>query len=71
MMINVDVSSNNRVYLKKIIFGIPLHVLVKIVNIYQVLLMIQQLRLMKLQMLSLSRTAKKQKQFQQISMKNT
>ena len=38
--INVDVSVKNIIYLKKIMFGILLHVLVKMKNIKQVLLMI-------------------------------
>ena len=40
--INVDVSVNNIIYVKKIIFEILLHVAVKIENIQQVLWMIQQ-----------------------------
>ena len=42
IMINVDVSVKNIIYVKKIIFGILLHVVVKMENIWQVLLMIQQ-----------------------------
>ena len=39
--INVDVNVKNVMYVKKIIFGIPLHVFVKMVNAKQVLWMIQ------------------------------
>ena len=39
--INVYVSVKNKIYVKKIIFGIVLHVVVKMENIYQVLRMIQ------------------------------
>ena len=39
-MINVDVSAKN-IYVKKIVFGILLHVVAKMINIYQVLLAIQ------------------------------
>ena len=39
--INADVSVKNITYVKKIIFGILLHVAVKMENIEQVLLMIQ------------------------------
>ena len=35
--INVDVSVKNIIYVKKIMFGILLHVIVKIENILQVL----------------------------------
>ena len=48
IMINVDVSVKNIIYVKKIIFGILLHVVVKMENIWQVLLMIQQLCVMRL-----------------------
>ena len=41
IMINADVSGKNAIYVKKIIFGILLHVIVKMKNIYQVLSMIQ------------------------------
>ena len=59
--INLDVSVKN-IYVKRIIFAILLHVVGKIVNIKQVLLMkIQLLRVMKLK--------KKQELFQQILMK--
>ena len=34
-------SAKNIIYVKEIIFGILLHVIVKMVNIYQVLLTIQ------------------------------
>ena len=46
--INVDVNVKKVMHMKKIIFGILLHVFVKMKNIQQVLLMIQQLRVMKL-----------------------
>ena len=39
--INVNVSVKNVMYVKKIIFGILLHVVLKMVNIQQVLLTIQ------------------------------
>ena len=45
--INVDVSVKNVIHVKKIIFGILLHVAVKM-DIYQVLWMIQQLCVMEL-----------------------
>ena len=45
--INVDMSVTN-MYVKKIMFGILLHVIVKMENIRQVLWMIQQLHAMKL-----------------------
>ena len=64
-MIDVDESVKNVMYVKRIIFEILLHVLVKLKNIYQVLWMIQQLRVMKLW----SHTKKKQKLLQQILMK--
>ena len=47
-MINFDVSVKVVMYVKKIMFGILLHVAVKIKNISQVLWMIQRLRVMKL-----------------------
>ena len=40
IMINADVSVKN-IYVKKIVFGILLHVVVKMVNIYQILFTIQ------------------------------
>ena len=46
--INVNVSVKNVVHVKKILFGILLKVVVKMENIYQILWMIQQLRVMKL-----------------------
>ena len=46
--INVNVSVKNAVHVKKILFGILLKVVVKMENIYQILWMIQQLRVMKL-----------------------
>ena len=48
IMINVDVSVKN-MYAKKIMFGILLHVIVKMENICQVLWIIQRLCVMKLQ----------------------
>ena len=39
--INVDVSAKNFIYVKKIMFGIMLHVIVRMENIWQVLWMIQ------------------------------
>ena len=39
--INVDASVKNVMYVKNIIFGILLHVVVKMGNIYQALRMIQ------------------------------
>ena len=39
--INVDLSVKNVMYVKKIIFGILLHVFARIENMYQVLWMIQ------------------------------
>ena len=41
VMINVDASVKNIIYVKKIMFGILLHVIVKMENIWQVLWMIQ------------------------------
>ena len=55
--INVDMSVKNVVCVKKIIFGILLHVVVKMKNIELVLWMIQWLCVMKLQ----SRKTKKEK----------
>ena len=48
IMINVDVSLKSIIYVKNIIFGILLHVVVKMENIWHVLLTIQYLRVMKL-----------------------
>ena len=48
IMINVDVSVKNVMYVKNIVFGILLHVILKWKNIWQVLWMIQRLRVMKL-----------------------
>ena len=62
IVINVDASAKNIKCLKNI-FGILLHVAAKIVNIQQVVLTIQWLRLMKLM--------KKQKQFQQSLLKKS
>ena len=44
--IKVDASVKNVMYVKKIIFGILLHVVVKMENIYQVLRMIRRLCVM-------------------------
>ena len=60
IMINIDVSVENVMYVKNIMFRILLHIAVNMENIQQVLWMIQQLRVMKLQ----SHTTKKQKLFQ-------
>ena len=46
--INVDVSVKNIMYVKKIMFGIFLNVIVKMGKIQQVLQMIQRLSVMKL-----------------------
>ena len=46
--INVDVNVKRLMYVKKIMFGILLHVIVKIENIWQVLWMLQRLSVMKL-----------------------
>ena len=46
--INADVNVENIMYMKKIIFGILVHVFVEIENIKQVLWVIQRLFLMKL-----------------------
>ena len=48
IMINVDMSVRNVRYVKHIMFGILLHVVVKTGNIWQVLWMIQQLCVTKL-----------------------
>ena len=49
IMIDVDMSGKKAKYVKKkIIFGILLHAVVKMENIYPVLLMIQRLHVMKL-----------------------
>ena len=45
--INVDVSVKNILYVRKIMFGIPLHVIMKMENIQQVLWMIQGLSVLK------------------------
>ena len=65
--VNVDVSVKNVMYVKNIIFGTLVHVDVKIENIQEVLWMIQRSRVTKLQ----NNTMKKQKLFQQISMKQS
>ena len=46
--INVDVSVKNIIYVKKTKFGLLVHAVVKMENIYQVLCMIQRIRVMKL-----------------------
>ena len=46
--INADVSIKNTMYVEKIMFGILLHVVEKMENIWQVLWEIQQLRVIKL-----------------------
>ena len=46
--VNVDVTVKNVIYVKKIMFGILLHVIVKMKDIEQVLWMIQRLFVMKL-----------------------
>ena len=46
--INVDVSVKNIIYVKKNMFGILVHVFMKMENIQQILQMIQLLRPMKL-----------------------
>ena len=56
IMINVDASVKNLMYVKNAMFGILLHVIVKMENTQQVLSMIQRLCVMKLW----------KKQFQQI-----
>ena len=48
IMVNVNVSVKNIIHVKKIIFGILIHVFVRMENIEQVLWMIQRLCLMKL-----------------------
>ena len=48
IMINVNVIAKIIMYAKKTMFGILLHVIVKMDNIYQVLWMIQQLCMLKL-----------------------
>ena len=45
-IINIDVSVKNIIYVKKIMFGILLHVVVKLVDIEQILRMIQGLGVM-------------------------
>ena len=62
IMINVDVSVKNVMYVMKNMFRILLHVVAKMENIYQALSMIQRLRVM-------SHIMKKQRLFQQILMK--
>ena len=48
IMINVDVSVQKLMYVKKFIFGILVNVFVKMENIQQELCMIQRLSVMKL-----------------------
>ena len=48
IMINVDVIVKNVMYVKKIMFGVLLHVIVKMENILQVLWINQRLCVMKL-----------------------
>ena len=55
---NVNVNVKNIMYVKKIMFGILLNVIVKMENVQQIPWIIQQLRMMKLQ----NHTMKKQKQ---------
>ena len=62
IMINATVSVENVMYVKKVIFGIQLYVVVKMENIKPVLRMIQRLSVIKL-------LKKKQKQLQHILMK--
>ena len=69
IIINIDASVKNIIYVKNIIFGILIHVVAKMVNIQQVLMTIQWVRVTKLQMRKLSEMKKKQKQFEQILMK--
>ena len=57
IMINIDVSVENVMYVKNIMFRILLHIAVNMENIQQVLWMFQQLRVMKLK----SHMTKKQK----------
>ena len=65
IMINVNVSIKSIMYVNKIMFGILFHVVMKMEHIQQVLQMIQQLRVIKLQNYKM----KKQKPFQQILIK--
>ena len=67
--INVDVSVKNVIYVKKNMFVILLPVVVKMESVQQVLCMVQQLFVMKLQKQKLRQSTKKQKLFQQILMK--
>ena len=48
IMLNVDMNIKTIMYVKKIMFGILQHVIVKMENIYQVLWMIHQLNVKKL-----------------------
>ena len=65
IMINADVTTKN-IFVKRIIFGILLHVVAKVVNVQQVILTIHRLRVMKLQTWKVSRMKKKQNPFQKI-----
>ena len=49
ILVNVDVAVKSIIYVKKIMFGNLLHVIMKIEKILQVLWMIQQLSVMKLE----------------------
>ena len=48
IMINADVNAKNLMYVKKIKFGILLHVILKMESISKVIWMIQRLQLMEL-----------------------
>ena len=61
IIVNVKASARNIIYVRKIMFGILLHLIVKMVNILQILLTIPSLRVMKLK--------SKQKQSQKILMR--
>ena len=61
IIVNVKASVRNIIYVRKIMFGILLHLVVKMVNILQILLTILSLRVMGLK--------RKQKQSQQILMR--
>ena len=49
ILVNVDVAVKSIIYVKKIMFGNLLHVIMKMEKILQVLWMIQQLSVMKLE----------------------
>ena len=61
IIVNVKASVRNIIYVRKTMFGILLHLVVKMVNILQILLTILSLRVMGLK--------RKQKQSQQILMR--